>query len=608
MNSKSLSFIVRRSSLIVRCSWLSASTFRASAFSVQRLTASALAVVTAAVLTACSVPVGGDGGEPASDGGGLAPGSDAAPGSDSGGGSGDAGPGESASFWRLEQPADSERTWFISPEGERVFVLAVNTVMRDSKRGGQSRCEGIDDYIHRHPPTMAAQIEWARLSDGDVNGMTVDKPYHFNAVGAFSDTNDFDDTGGRSYMMRALDDGGAGAPYSIVMSPGPRDESYMLRDAGGTILETGITGARVGDPYNPAFHADLDQRFAERVAPYADDPRLQMWFMGNEAGLFDKGGKGRDGVRDLRRWIWSSCPAASTIDEPQCAPHAAAAFLEDRYGNIGALNAAWESTYASFADIVDGGPRPVPYVTDCNLACREDLQRFVHDGLLREWIYQVTTRMRAADPNHLISSPRLALGSSSGFRFFNGNGAGPGVWFDSGNQVGQNRDDIRYSPYDLFARDGDAGFDLISVNVYTGSANYERPWFTDGIHKLQEESGLPVYISEFSVRARLPNWSNRGGAGAFVPAGDGISDQLQRGQRYRSQIQQFVSFRHIVGAAWHAWSDRYMPADTSLQINMGLVQCQAPGHEAGRRWDRIDDEMRDTNERILEYIEEATGL
>lgn len=581
---------------------------RALSFTVRKFSAAAILAATALAIGACGVPVTGD---PAADAGadpGASADADAgaAPDSDAG----TSGEGEAGNFWRLEQPADSERTWFISPEGERVFVLAVNTVMRDSKRAGQPRCEGISRYIRRHPPTLAAQVEWARLSDGEVSGVTVEKPYHFNAVGSFADTNDFDDTGGRSYMMRSVEAGGAGAPYSAVMTPAPRDDSYVLKSAGGTVLRTGITGAKIGDPYNPAYHADLDQRFAERVAPYKDDPRLQMWFLGNEDGMFDKGGKGRSGVRDFRRWIWSDCPAASTIDEPQCAPHAAAAFLSDRYaGDIAALNGAWDSAYASFTDIVDAGARPVPYESDCNLACREDLQRFVHDGLLREWVRQVTTRLRAADPNHLVASPRLALGSSSGFRFFDGTDTErPDVWFDSGNQVGRSRDDIRYSPYDLFARDGDAGFDLIAVNVYTGSATYERPWFTDGIHKLQRESGLPVFISEFSVRARLSGWSNRGGAGAFVPEGDGISDQLQRGQRYRSQIQQFVSFRHIVGASWHAWSDRYMPADPSLQINMGLVQCQAPGHEAGRRWNQLDEEMRATNQRILEYIEESTGL
>jgi hypothetical protein len=513
-------------------------------------------------------------------------------------------------FWRLEQPADSERTWFVAPGGERVWVLGVNTVMRNSKREGKARCYGISSYIRRHAPTKAAHVEWARLSDGISGGFKVPLPYHFNAVGSFSDTNDFDGTGGRSYMVRASEAGGAGAPYSVVMTPAPRSDSYSLKNVRGTVIASGITRARLGDPYNPAYHADLDQRFAERVAPHRDDSRLQMWFLGNEDGMFDRGAKRTPGVRDFRRWIWSDCPAGAGIDNPSCARYAAAAFLRDRYaGDIAALNARWDSAHVSFADIVEGSGKPVPYKANCNLECREDLQRFVVDGLLREWVVQVTTRLRAADPNHLVATPRLALGSSERFNFYNG-GARSDAWVDSGTKVGENRSGIRYSPFTAFRREGDAGFDLIAVNVYEGAASFERPWFTDGVHKMQSESGLPVFVSEFSVRARIDGWSNRGGAGSFVPRGDGISDQLQRGQRYRSQIKQLVGFRHIVGASWHAWSDRFMPTDDSTQINMGLVRCRDDrrDHKAGQRWSRIDREIRGTNRRIYEYVESATGL
>jgi hypothetical protein len=42
-------------------------------------------------------------------------------------------------------------------------------------------------------------------------------------------------------------------------------------------------------------------------------------------------------------------------------------------------------------------------VHDCNQTCREDLQRFVHDELLRRWVEIVTTTVRATDPDHLLS-------------------------------------------------------------------------------------------------------------------------------------------------------------------------------------------------------------
>ena len=67
-------------------------------------------------------------------------------------------------------------------------------------------------------------------------------------------------------------------------------------------------------------------------------------------------------------------PEGSCIDRPLCARHALVAFLRERYGrSIAALNGAWESAYADFAEIAEAGPRPVPDVHDCNAACGEDL-------------------------------------------------------------------------------------------------------------------------------------------------------------------------------------------------------------------------------------------
>jgi hypothetical protein len=169
--------------------------------------------------------------------------------------------------------------------------------------------------------------------------------------------------------------------------------------------------------------------------------------------------------------------------------------------------------------------------------------------------------------------------------------------------------DVHYSPFDLFSRSGDSGFDIVAVNVYNGDHEIERPWFTDGIHRIQNDSGLPTIVSEFGVRARISGWSNQGGSPAFVPDDDDWSDQAQRGARYQSQIEQFISFRRMVGANWHAWSDRYVAADPSYQINMGLVRCNDPSHgyEAGERRGELDERIAEINCNILAHIEAAIG-
>jgi hypothetical protein len=517
-------------------------------------------------------------------------------------------------FWRLEHPAQMQRTWLIGPDGHAVFVLGVNTVMRDTLIAdtGAPRCAGIRDYIRRHEPGIAAQVEWARLSTGNCAGHTVPRPYGFNSVGAFSETNDFDTTDGDSYMIRPQTAGGAGAPYAVAVNVKARGPDRALKDEHGTTLKGGFTEFLVGDPFNPLFLSDLDAMVAESVAPRRDDPRLQMWFAGNEIGIFDIAQHGGAGVRDFRRWIWSDVPAGSSIERPACARHELARFLRDIHqGSISALNAAWESAYPDFSAIVDVGPRPVPYVHDCNARAGEDLQRFVHDRLLREWVHAVTSRIRAADPNHLIASPRLAVTDPRLYQFWSGpRSAKPDHWFDEPAQtIGDDTPTVRYSPFDLLHREGQAGFDLVAINVYSGDTQFSRPWFTDGLHKVQSESGLPIIISEFGIRARIDGWSNKGGAPAFVPHTTLLEDQRKRGQRYQSQIDQLIGFRDVVGAMWHAWSDRFNATQPSIQINLGIVQCTDPVGQmrAGERWTQVDALIAETNQGILQRIADKTG-
>jgi len=511
------------------------------------------------------------------------------------------------SFWHIEPPVGDGRTWLVSPTGEKTWMLGVNTVLRSKE------CDGIGAWMTRLEPTRVARIEWARLAAGQSGDEVVEEPYCFNSVGAFSNINDVDATPGDSYMIRPFAAGGAGAPYSVVVNIGPGGDDRALRDAKGVVLESGVASTRFGDPFNPLFLADLDELAQGQISARKDDPNLQIWYLGNEIGVFDTGAK-TPGVRDYRRYLWSDCAADSSIDAPKCARHALAGFLRERYADLPALNAAWESKYAGadFSTIVDVGPRPIPYVSDCNQQCRADLQIFVHDRLLKTWVEVITTRVRAADPNHIISAPRMAIGVSSQFRFWTpASEPNPDVWVEDGSTpVPTDTAEVKYNPLDLLARDGDSGFDLVSFNIYSGAAEFEKPWFTDGVHLVQEKSGLAIMISEFSVRARIEGWSNKGGAGSFVPLNDGVDDQIQRGAYYQSQLEQFYGFKGIIGANWHAWSDRYLEADPAHQINMGLFRCGVPksGHTAGERWPEVDDRMAKTNCEIMQLIEAKTGL
>jgi hypothetical protein len=108
-----------------------------------------------------------------------------------------------------------------------------------------------------------------------------------------------------------------------------------------------------------------------------------------------------------------------------------------------------------------------------------------------------------------------------------------------------------------------------------------------------------------SIRAKIEAWSNKGGADSFV------HNQNERGERYASQVRQFAGFRQVLGAAWHAWSDRFIPGQNeSPQINMGLVKCRDTegGMLAGDAWPDIDRQIATTNQAILQIIKDTTGF
>ena len=485
-------------------------------------------------------------------------------------------------FFHIERPPGAERVWLVDPDGNPFWSVGLNTVLRTAN------APDIAGYLTRLADfDQVARIEWDRLTDGAAGGYG----YFFNSVPGFGETNDLE-PGVPSPITRH-------APYGVRLSVSvPVSSPLAMRSAGGKVLGDGDSTATLGDPFDPAYRELLADRWRQQVRP--DDPNLLVYWLDNEIGLFDHPLHLPPGTRDMRLWIWRPCPDGSTIEAPRCASHALGRYLADRYGgDVAALSAAWGRSFGSFDEVLAARPAPGSASPErrCEGACEEDMQQFQR-VLWRRWVTVWTGLVRELDPNHLVGSPRMMLASSTSYCFWGVPGC-TAVWTD-GRRV-KASDRVTYSPFRLFRRNGPYGFDVIGVNVYSrvNRRGYDQPWLRDGFHKMVRESGLPIWVSEFGVRARIDGWTNSGGAPSFVPRDTPSEEQRTRGAYYQYDMAQFGMFRSVVGASFHRWADRYLP-DT--QMNMGII------HRDGSRWTGMDAGIRGWNQGIYTRLRQMTGL
>jgi hypothetical protein len=483
-------------------------------------------------------------------------------------------------FFHLVRPRGAERVWLVDPDGNPWYGVGINTVLRSAN------VPDIEAYLKRLPDfNEVARLEWDRMSTGDIGGFG----YFFNSTPGFATENDI--ATGINPITRF-------APYGVRLPVSvPTDAPFVMKSAGGKVLGASDSTATLGDPFNPAYRAHLAAAWAPLVR--RDDPLLLVYWLDNEIGLFDWPLHLDRGTRDMRIWIWSTCPPGSSIDQPACAPHALGRFLKDRYqGDPARLSRAWGKSFASFDAVL--AARPTPGSDDpgrrCEGECEQDMQRFQR-VLWRKWVVVWTGLVRELDPNHLVGSPRMAIGNPDLYCFWGIEDCT--ATFTDGRRV-RAGDGVTYSPFALFRRNGRYGFDLIGVNAYsrTDRRGYDRPWLKNGLHTMMRESALPIFVSEFGIRARVEGWSNSGGAPAFVPAADPEREQELRGEFYAWDMAQFASFRGVVGASFHRWADRYVPDE---QMNMGIV------HRDGTRWAAFDDRIRRWNIGTYSRIKRLTG-
>lgn len=202
------------------------------------------------------------------------------------------------------------------------------------------------------------------------------------------------------------------------------------------------------------------------------------------------------------------------------------AFLKERYGSIGALNAAWKSAFASF-DALEG---PIDDCIGQYPSSEGDIREY-STFLIREYIRVPAEACRAVDPNHL----------NLGLR-----------WSKADNP-------------DMMA--GWEYFDVFSVNCYSFDPTADLDFIKDaGVD-------LPIMIGEYHCGAL-----DRG-----LPATGlkGVANQEERGVMWRHFVEKCAAHPYGVGAHWFQYNDQFcLGRYDGENYQIGMVDvCMQPHKE-----------------------------
>ncbi len=299
------------------------------------------------------------------------------------------------------------------------------------------------------------------------------------------------------------------------------DYSYLENALG---EHTGGSGHEFPDPFDPNFVAYLNAHYAGRLYLVEDTPWFVGWSPDNEATH-----------HDLQRYVYSAHASLALRD-----------FLSARYGaSIGALNAAWASSFASFDDIL--AQKPDPEVTAG--AMYDDFAAFAVE-MVREYVRVLEQAVAASDTQHLIFSPQLALG-----------------------------DYTAWEPYlDIYA----AAFDAIMINMYPENARYGlSDGMLEALAHVHAATGKPIFVTEWSVPGLDSGLYEDPDMLDFSWA-KAVATQAERAEQARAVTYDFYNLPYVVGTHWFKWLDY---DDASRRANRGLADPD--GFLYAELWDAL---------------------
>jgi hypothetical protein len=411
-------------------------------------------------------------------------------------------------FFRVQH--DGKRWWFVDPEGYAFLsagVDCIGTNMQGTVSGQEDLFEWLppgdslykDAYNDREGSNMlnflavnlirvygpAAREKWENITRGLL------KKWRINTIANWSDVD----------FARKISH-----PYVLNMRNFPSTRVLLYRD--------------FPDVFSEEYHQHAVE-FAGQLEAYKSDRFLIGYFLSNEPHW-------AFGDNNLAFEMFAVNTPSSTKSEFET-------WLEKRYRNIDAFNAAWRQNLTSFDEISRLILKDSP--TD---ACWKDCNAF-SAIMVDTYVQVVCSEVKKVDPNHLNLGLRYAwISSELCYR--------AGTWFD-----------------------------VFSINGYS----YPGPPETAEIAR---RSGKPVLIGEYHFGA-----SDRGLPSTGI---QGAENQQARGEAYRYYVEQGFARPEIIGIHYFQWMDQPVFGrfdgenynigflDICLQPYRELTDQAAASHEA----------------------------
>ena len=301
-------------------------------------------------------------------------------------------------YFRTEKLGN--RWWVMTPQGHGFLILSVSVLNANGHDGTDQTGNDYEDYASaKYGGFPAQRPAWANA--------TLDKlrQLGFNTIGTFS------------HNIQGLDPGDGVVSRLPWISTLRVTNSVVVDQLVGNIWE-GIGSGKFPDLYHPGFEAAVQAETAAVLTPaMIADPYIVYHFI-------DQADELRGIGADHNSLCWGAWVGKPTLTvsggtSPNYLKARLAADMQTKYGTIAALNTAWGTAYTSFASaggygtgtgFVDQdnsttiGPTYANLDTEATATMVADCNTFVQ-SVFTYYATFATATVRAADPNHLISTP-----------------------------------------------------------------------------------------------------------------------------------------------------------------------------------------------------------